>query len=389
MPHFAFIDIAANYTGDSPMREALGGTQAAVCHLASALVKKSAKVTLINQNRQAGEFAGIHSLPPEKLDDAQSLSDVDVLVLNGRWTKKLVETLKKKTSAQAVVGTTERRAPKIIAWMHEASFNDPWILPLPEFDGFVFVSEWQKNINASLVPPSAKATVISNGIAPAFHSLFNNEAILPVKMSLGQPVLIYMGSSKRGLFYLPQILPQLKQQIPELSFEIYSDCNIDNDETAKNQMRQTLLAINGVTHVGAVSQHELPQRLKRASFFISPNTYPETFCICLAEAMAAGCTPIITARAALPETAHGFGAKFPVPLADSVNYEKDALDIAGFTDLTLQMFRARQAQNPADVETYLARQIDFVNTHYNWDVHADSWLNLHATSALSAGSSSS
>jgi glycosyltransferase involved in cell wall biosynthesis len=362
MPHFAFIDIAASYTGASPLTQALGGTQAAVCHLSAALLRKGAQVTLINQNREEGIYAGIRSLPPEKLDDAQSLEDVDVLVMNGRWTKKLVQTLRGKTNS------------RLIGWMHEACFNDPWVLPLPEFDGFVFVSHWQKNINAPLIPPHANVTVIPNGIAPAFHTLFNNESILNAK----QPIIVYMGGSKRGLFHLPQILPALKQQIPELTFEIYSDCAIDNDDTARHRMRETLLAIPGVTHVGVVSQRELPQRLKRASFFISPNTYPETFCICLAEAMAAGCTPIITARAALPETARGFGAMLPVELANSVSYEKDALDVAGFTTLTRQIIRARTSQSPGDVEAHLRCQIDTANAHYNWDTHADAWSQVQA-----------
>lgn len=353
MPRIAFIDIAASYTGASPQMEALGGTQAAVCHLAAALVKNGAQVTLINQNRIAGNFADITSLPPEKLDDAQTLKPFDVLVINGRWTKKLVQTLRKKTSA------------KIIGWMHEAAFNDPWILPLPEFDGFVFVSNWQCKINASLVQAHCKVAVIPNGIAPAFHQLFDGASIMTAKAA---PILVYAGSSKRGLFHLPQIFPALKQAMPELTFEVYSDCNIDNDVQAQDAFRSNLLGISGVTHVGTVSQAELPQRLKRARFFISPNTYPETFCICLAEAMAAGCAPIITARAALPETAHGFAALVPVPLADSVNYEKDALNINTFIQTTLNVIHA-----PPD-ETTLRQQIVHVNAQYNWDNHTLTWL---------------
>ncbi len=360
MPHFAFIDIAASYTAASPLTQALGGTQAAVCHLSSALLKKGAQVTLINQNREEGIHAGIRSLPPEKLDDAQSLKGIDVLVMNGRWTKKLVKTLREKTPA------------RIIGWMHEACFNVPWILPLPECDGFVFVSNWQQQLNAPLVPSHAQSITIPNGIAPAFHTLFDDDSILNAK----QPILIYMGGSKRGLFHLPQILPALKKQIPELGFEIYSDCVIDNDARAQCQMRETLMTLPGVTHVGAVSQAELPHRLKRASYFISPNTYPETFCICLAEAMAAGCAPVITARAALPETARGFGVALPVSCSNSVTYEKDALDIASFTRLTEQVIRDRQSQSAADVEAHLRHQINVANTHYNWDTHADTWLGL-------------
>ncbi|NDE91358.1 MAG: glycosyltransferase family 1 protein [Alphaproteobacteria bacterium] len=375
MPHFAFIDIAASYTGSSPLTDALGGTQAAVCHLGAALVKQGANVTLINQNREAGVFSDLASIPPEKLDDAELLSQFDALIINGRWTKKLVQTLRGKTcatNAQAVATSSlkdgaERRVTKIYGWMHEACFNDPWILPLQEFDGFIFVSNWQKNINAPLVPPHAKAVVIPNGIAPGFQEL-SHPGLDPGSKA---PIVIYAGSSKRGLFYLPQILPALKQAIPDLSFEIYSDCNVDNDAAAQATLRAELLAISGVTHVGGVSQNELPQRFKRARYFISPNPYPETFCICLAEAMAAGCVPIITARAALPETAHGFGALVPITNPDSVNYEKDALDINAFITKTIDTIRAFEIK-----PTPLNAQIDFVNRHYNWDLHAKKWLEI-------------
>lgn len=357
MPHFAFIDIAANYTGSSPLTDAMGGTQAAVCHLGAALVKKGASVTLINQNRVAGVFSGMASVPPEKLDDSETLKQFDALIINGRWTKKLVETLRKRT---AVAGTAERRV-KIYAWMHEATFNDPWILPLSDFDGFIFVSNWQRQINAPLIPPAAKVAVIHNGIEPAFHTL------APLSEPK-QPIVVYAGSTKRGLLFLPDIIPALKRQIPELNFEVYSDCNVDNDPTAQLQMRFQLLGLSGVTHVDAVPQKELPAKLKRASYFISPNPYPETFCICLAEAMAAGCIPIITARAALPETAHGFGAQLPVANANSVNVENDSVDIKAFIELAAQTIKA-----PRD-DARLKQQIDYVNANYNWDTHADAWL---------------
>ncbi len=361
MPHFAFIDIAANYTGSSPLTDAMGGTQAAVCHLGTALVKQGVSVTLINQNRNAGVFSGITSVPPEKLDDSETLKQFDALIINGRWTQKLVQTLRKRTSAGAVAGTAERRATKIVGWMHEAAFNDPWILPLPDFDGFVFVSNWQKTINAPLIPPAVKVAVIPNGIEPAFHTLS------PLAQPKS-PIVVYAGSTKRGLLALPDIIPALKKEIPELTFEVYSDCNVDNDPTAQLQFRFQLLGIPGVTHVDAVPQKDLPAKLNRASYFISPNPYPETFCICLAEAMAAGCIPIITARAALPETAHGFAALLPVSNPDSVNVEHDSVDIKAFINLAVKTMRAPRN------EVQLSEQIDFVNANYNWDKHANAWL---------------
>jgi glycosyltransferase involved in cell wall biosynthesis len=360
--HILFTDIAAAYDVESPARQSLGGTQAAVCHLAPLLGHAGARVTLVNQSRASGEKKGVMHLPPEKLEEDTTLADVDVIIINGRWTKNLISGLRKRSKA------------KLVGWMHEASFNDPWILPLPDFAAFVFVSDWQRRINAPLLPATSRSFVIPNGIAPGFHTLFSpGEHILPAKAA---PICAYVGGSKRGLLHLPDILPLLYDKRPDLTYEIYSDCVISTHDAENRALCERLAALPGVTHIGDVPQTELAQRLKRVRYLLSPNPYPETFCISLAEAMAAGCFCIATRRAALGETAGGFGALMPFPQPDDVNNAPERLDTEAFADFALNALQEWEGRDTAEKETALLAQIALTHAHYDWQRHAEQWMGI-------------
>ncbi|HVY12444.1 MAG TPA: glycosyltransferase [Alphaproteobacteria bacterium] len=355
MMRLAFIDIAASYDAKTPYQRALGGTQAAVCYLAAELAKAGASAALINQNRALGAELGVESLPPEALDDEAVLRGFSHLVLNGRWTEKLAQSLKKRTAAP------------LIGWMHEACFAAPYVLPLKEFSAFVFVSAWQKNLNAPLVPPPVRAAVMSNGVAPSFHDL----PLMPSKE--GPPVAVYAGSSKRGLLLLPEIIPLMHKARPDLRFEIYSDGVIGTDEAGNHAFREKLAALPGVAHRGAVDQKELASRFARAHYFLSPNTYPETFCIALAEALRAGLFCIGTQRAALPETAGGFAALLPVDGADDPSWRPETLRAEVFAAHALSSMSQWESRAAHERQTQIENQIAFAR-RYDWQVQAHNWL---------------
>jgi glycosyltransferase involved in cell wall biosynthesis len=355
--HLAFIDIAAAYTAETPDQQPLGGSQSAACYLAAALVKKGHRATLINQNRTPLTAHGIEHLPPEHLDNDETLAGFDAIIMNGRWTEKLVR------------GIAERAKAPLIGWMHEAVFDTHHVVPAKEFSAFVFVSPWQEKINAELMPKEAQGAVIPNGIAPEFHTLGGTSRSAP-------PVVLYAGSSKRGLLDLPTIIPAILGQHPALRFEIYSDCVVSRDEAECNNFKAELAALPHVDWVGAVSQKELPGRLAKATFFISPNTYPETFCIALAEAMAAGLKCIVTARAALPETASGYATLVTVDEPNATTWLRDGLDKEFFAKKTVGAIRSWQALPSSDQTAFREKQAKFAVAQYNWENHADLWVNL-------------
>ena len=357
--HVAFLDIATAYSANAPYEGALGGTQAAVCYVGAELARQGIAVTLINQRRESGEVLGVANMPPEVMDDKFVLNTFSHIVFNGRWTEKMVKGLRARCKA------------KFVGWMHEACFQSPYILPLSEFNGMVFVSEWQKNLNASLVPPTTKACVIGNGIAPGFHDLFAKAPVLAAKSM--PPVAVYAGSSKRGLLLLPEIIPLIHAAHPEIQFEIYADTIVANNEDENRSMREKLAKLPGVTHVGAVDQKTLPERFARATYLLSPNAYPETFCIVMAEAMAAGLRIITTARAAIPETTHNFAALMPFLDTNNPDWLPKSVDPTGFAAFANKEIATWQKSDATTKEAALHAQISYAQSHYNWARRAESF----------------
>jgi glycosyltransferase involved in cell wall biosynthesis len=237
-------------------------------------------------------------------------------------------------------------------------------------NGFVFVSEWQRNLNAPLVPPASKTSVISNGIAPGFHGLFKDK-ILGGKLT--PEVAVYAGSSKRGLLLLPQIIPLIHEAHPDIRFEIYADAYLSQNEAENAAMKEKLRALPTVDHVGAVDQKELPARFARATYLLSPNAYPESFCIVMAEAMAAGLRILSTRRAAIPETTHNFAALMDFADTSNPNWLPDAIKPEAFATFANVEITNWRMSNALQKEAQLQKQIRHAETHYAWAAHADSW----------------
>jgi glycosyltransferase involved in cell wall biosynthesis len=356
--HLAFIDIEYGYDAARPdSDQPLGGTTSAVCFTARELTKAGIACTLFNRIEAPVEAHGIQSLPIAALADR--LNEFSVLIFCGRWIAAMVRLVRGRTKAP------------LIAWMHESAFTPPLVPALDEFDGAVFVSEWQKRVNQPHARPHWRQGVIRNAMNPLVAQSFPpGEAILSAKAA--PPVLLYAGGFARGAFHLPPLLERIGKREKDFTAEIYCNTNPSGQAEADAAYIAQLRALPHVAHVGMVSQTVLSAKMRRAAFLIAPNPWPETSCITLIEALASGMTAITTNRAALPESAAGFARHIAVDHAeDPVRFDMP-LPYDDFAAALLAAMRDQRA-NPAYAEQRLRRQVDWFQEHYQWSQRVQEW----------------
>jgi glycosyltransferase involved in cell wall biosynthesis len=128
----------------------------------------------------------------------------------------------------------------------------------------------------------------------------------------------------------------------------------------------------GVELIGSVPQSALARHLRQVTALAYPNTFPETSCIAVMEALASGCRIITSALGALPETSAGFAQL--IPLSEGERTREQLISYARqFIDETVQVLW--DADDPADqYESLLRRQVDYANAELVWPVRTRQWL---------------
>jgi glycosyltransferase involved in cell wall biosynthesis len=354
----AFVDIAYGYTADRPEADApLGGTTSALCFLARALHDAGVTCTIFNKVDAPQTAHGITSLPLEALTDERRNPAYNAFVFCGRWTDWLVQLVAEATTAP------------LLAWMHESRFEPKLVPALPQFHGVAFVSDWQAKVNHADLLPMQRSAILRNAMGLTYETMVPPGTAITADK---KPIAVYVGATPRGLIHLPTIWPLIHAACPELTLQIYANPALDRDPAVNAQFAAQLRSMIGVTHVGMVGQPRLAQALREASFYLGPNPYPETSCIAMIEAMAAGLCCITTARAALPETAQGFATLLPIAAADDPYLFTQEFDSVAFAQTTIAIVRDRLA-HPVAWEPKLRAQIDHFQTHYRWRDRAAPW----------------
>ena len=269
----------------------------------------------------------------------------------------------------AVLNDKLKSNKKKILWLHDLS-NDPRLQILKEkknldvFKKIVFVSNWQQFIfNAFLKVPYQKGVVIQNAIEPIPKHDKPNE---------GKLNICYFSTPHRGLEILLNVwekiqkIPQIKDKV-ELnvysSFKIYNRPELDKDFVHLYDKANTLSNVN---YYGTVSNDEIRNMLKKQHIFAYPSIYQETSCLCLLEAMSAGCLCVISNFGALPETSSNF-AWMHNYYEDTKKHEQEHFE---------NLIKAIEEFWNEDVQTHLKEQVKFTNKFYNWNTRIKEWEKL-------------
>jgi len=159
--------------------------------------------------------------------------------------------------------------------------------------------------------PTARVSISSNGIK---RQVIEEIAKDPPERNLHR--LMYASSPDRGMEYLLEIFPRLRELVPDVELHIYY--GFDNIEKVvahygkdsrvglNAQRLQQLLEQPGVHYHGRTGQRDLLREWFKAGLWVHPSNFTETSCITCMDAQACGAIPVTSPVWAVSENVeHG------------------------------------------------------------------------------------
>jgi glycosyltransferase involved in cell wall biosynthesis len=367
--NWVFIDfIRWDYDVATPRERPLGGSQSAMCYLAAALARRGHGVTTLTNTTRPRDVDGVrcHRLS----DDVVAPADSITVVLNG----------------PASMGEDVRRVlgpeKKLILWTQHAhdqpamkALADPKCVAL--WNRIVCISDWQRGMFYEHfgIPPG-QIDVLRNAISPLFANLFQDQAQLAAAKQ-GALKLAYTSTPFRGLAVLLACFPAIHRRHPSCQLDVFSSMQVygqalqdDPYKPYYDHCRQTA----GINYRGSIPQTQLALELKGATLLAYPNTFAETSCIAVMEALAAGMLVVTSDLAALPETCSGWARLVP-PVGANRSQEQFAAD---FTRQVIHALQELEA-SPAQFFQRQFEQSQAINAAYTWDIRAAEWEQAAAT----------
>ena len=348
----------------------LGGSQSAACHLARALAAQGHSVFFFSGLSAPGMYAQVQCLSSRSLTQAAlGALKLDACVCaaesgHGGKLRLLLD-----PAVRLVLWTGHVPDQAGVQALRDPAQRDA-------YDGFALVSDWQAGrFRSAFGIPPGRIAVLRNAVAPAFLNLF--EPGTPVlRHKSTPPVLAYTSTPYRGLKLLLDAFPRIRAALPETTLRVYSDMRTyrltpEEDRANFGALYERCRQTPGVEYIGSIAQPALAKALREVWLLAYPNNFPETSCIAVLEAMAAGCRIVTSRFAALPETTGGFADLVDMPVkANGYLKEDDYLKL--FVEAVVGALNQMRAQ-PDVVEGHLWKQVGFVNEVYCWPRRARQW----------------
>jgi len=335
------------YDGDTPRDQPLGGTESAVVYLADALAEAGHVVRVYNGCADARRFRAVEyhrwqDIRADALEDAP-----DVLISIRDW---------------SLIGQN-RFAPLQLLWT-----GDPPDQPSARgleirehrtaIDYFVFQSQWHAGAYRTTRGIDAWRIVRTRlGFAPVARTR---------SVDRRPPRLIYASTPCRGLDLLLEWFPIIRQRCPEAELRVCSSLRLygvsEEDDRAQFGALYERARQPGVVMLGSLPQPALAAEYEQARVLAYPNRRPETFCITVVEAQAAGCPVVTSTFGALPETVGNGGVCVSGDPDSDPTFRDRFVDevVAMLTDDDRWCEASRVARERAA-------------GHYNWRAIASEW----------------
>ncbi len=365
-----FIDLINwDYDPTTPYLKPLGGTQSALCHLAASLGRNGHSVFLINHTKKTKIVKGVNCI--QLRNDSKYMENVlntiqsdTIIVLSYPIIAIQLRKIINKKETKLYLWTQHSYDQECFRGMNNKDVKDSW-------NGYIFVSNWQKSTVCNYYNlDKNKAFILKNAIAPTFEELFNEQTkVLDIKKA--DPYIVYNSTPFRGLEVLLDLYPDIQRKLPNIKLKVISSLKtyqIETDTDEYQYLYERCRNDPGIEYIDGLSQPELSKILKGALILAYPNTFEETSCISVMEALASGCSVISTYLGALPETTEGFACLIKGP-ATSKRYKEQFIQsvVSKYKQLT---------GGEVFIEKKLREQINYYRINYNWKLRARELISL-------------
>jgi glycosyltransferase involved in cell wall biosynthesis/GT2 family glycosyltransferase len=314
----AFLDtIGLTYEGDSLQNKGLGGSESAIILISKELSKLNFEVTVFNRCDSPGFYDNVEYKDWRNLEENENFFDI---LITSRNSLPLVpienqnEILENYdfdiTPFQSIVQKSKYK----ILWLHDTFvLGEDWVEPLTRdgiIDEIFTLSDYHTNyiVNSNHENVIRSYEVLKDKLFQTRNGVYNFKSEIDINAK-DKNLFIYNASATKGLWpLLNQIWPRLKLKIPNAKLTViggYYDLGEEYDEIKElyKEMVEKYKDDSSVVFTGIITLSEISKILEKASFFIYPGSYPETFGISATEALFHNVPVIGTRFGALEETA--------------------------------------------------------------------------------------
>jgi glycosyltransferase involved in cell wall biosynthesis len=372
MMKIAFIDtLGLTYDGSTLSKRGLGGSESAVIRMAEELAKIGFDVTVYNDcvsdDSTPGFYNEVLYSPISAANRATRQNDVCIV---SRSIKPIEE------DWSVVVNSKH-----VCLWMHdtfcEGDNQIEYLVNVGKLQEIFTLSDWHTGYVTHCDHGFRRNyDVLKNHIFMTRNGIGNmNPGWIDVR-DKDPNLFVFNASVTKGMVPLvKQIWPEVKRRIPEAKLKIvggfYKFREAAGPDQQQKDWAELVIQYGGdIEFTGVITQQEISDILRKASYMIYPVAFPETFGISTLEALAHN-VPLITCQfGALEETAIDLASwkiRYPVEKNWAMQWLNEESQVKIFVNKVVEAYNTPYLHQQ---KMYACNQIKDICT---WDTVALQW----------------
>ena len=368
----AFIDtLGLTYDGSTLEKRGLGGSESAVIRMAQELTKIGFHVSVYNDCISDDSIPGVYDGVDYTPVSAAVLSSIDYdVVIVSRSVKPIIEDW-------PIIA----KAKHVCLWMHdtfcEGDDQIEYLINIGKLNEIFTLSDWHTGYVTHCDHGFRRNyDVLKNHIFMTRNGIGNmNPGWIDIREK-DPNLFVFNASVTKGMIPLvKQIWPEVKRRIPDAKLKIVGGYYKFREAAGPDQQQKDwtdlMIQYGGdIEFTGVITQQEISDILRKASYMIYPVGFPETFGISTLEALAHN-VPLITCQfGALEETAIDLASwkiKYPVEKNWAMQWLNEESQVNLFVDKVVEAYNTPYLHQQ---KMYACNQVKDICT---WDTVALQW----------------